>query len=421
MAGFAKAFDAVTDAASTAWGFAMHFSNSSPDQPKVDVSGDRSLQTLDLHPSRRNPLEDSLNGMFAGMVKSGETILENWMKRDGEDVEVFEQFCLLASELVSNTAFGKNCMEANNKSPHMGWVVKKNDAFESKKHEQSKTLEELFRKGFPGKPFATNQESEKNNKYSNEEIAHECMAFCFVGCTATASILGWMVHMLSRDKNLQERARKEVIEIFGCEYINPEGIEKLTVIDKILEDCARLYPLVPFKLKVSNGNAEEQPDGDKRNPTVFHFGHGRGAWLGWNFAKLEAKVVLSMILRRFVFTLSPAYNHSPVRGFTVTPKHGIRVILQVRREESKTVKIIKTVGIVAGVAAAAWGISKLLGPDEPVPKPEEGKKVKMMKNPGRPHELIARSPFEETPAQRFKRNRELAKAEKLAKRALGIK
>lgn len=416
MAGFAKAFGAVTDAASTAWGLAKHLSNSSPDQPK----GDRSLQTLDLHPSHRNPLEDSLNGMFAGMVKSGETILESWMKRDGEDVEVFEQFCLLASELVSNTAFGNNCSKANNKSPQ-GWVVKKNDAIQFKKHEQTKTVEEIFWNDFAGKLIATNGESEKNKKNSNEEeIVEECKAFCYVGCTATASLLGWAIHMLSRDKTLQERARNEVIEIFGCGDPNPEGIEKLTVIDKILEDCARLYPLVPFKLKVTNGNAEEQPDKDKRNPVVFQFGHGRGAWLGFNFAKLEAKVVLSMILRRFVFTLSPAYIHSPVRGFTVTPKHGIRVILHVRREESKTIKIIKTVGIVAGVAVAAWGITKLLGPDEPVPKPEEGKKVKMMKNPGRPHESIARNPFEETPAQRFRRNRELAKAEKLAKHALGI-
>lgn len=393
MAAFAKAFGALTDAASTAWGLGNYLSNSSPDQIKGSpLSGNPGPQTL-----------DRLNAMFAGMVESGETILESWVKRDGEDVEVFEQFARMASKLVADTAFEKNCSEANTKSTHMGCMGKKNDATEPKKHEQSKIMEELLRIDLHGKLLAVNQESEKNKKYSKEEeVAEECKAFCLVACTATASLLGWTIHMLSRDKKLQERAREEVIEIFGCEDPNPEGIEKLTLMDKILEDSARLYPLVPAKLKLPNG---------------------RGAWLGLNFAKLETKVVLSMILRRFNFTISPAYTHSPVQGFTVTPRHGIRVILQVRREESRAMKIVKTAGVVAGVAVAAWGITKLLGsfgPDEPLPRPEEGKKVKMMKNPGRPHELIARDPFEMTPAQRFKANRQLAKAEKLAKRGLGI-
>ncbi|CAH9110909.1 unnamed protein product [Cuscuta europaea] len=90
-----------------------------------------------------------------------------------------------------------------------------------------------------------------------------------------------------------------------------------------------------------------------------------------------------------------------------------------RSEESRTMKIVKTVGVVAGVAVAAWGITKLFGsfgPDDPVSKPEQRKK--MMKNPGRPHQVIERNGFESAPAVRFKMNHELKKAEKLAK---GIK
>ncbi|CAH9113627.1 unnamed protein product [Cuscuta epithymum] len=121
-------------------------------------------------------------------------------------------------------------------------------------------------------------------------------------------------------------------------------------------------------------------------------------------------------------TLSPACIHSPVYTPVVTPRHGIRVILRVRIVESKTMKIIKNVGVVVGVAVAAWGITKLFGsfgPNELVSNPEQRKK--MMKNPGRPHQLIERNGFESAPAVRFKMNRELKKAEKLAKVALGIK
>ncbi|CAH9128892.1 unnamed protein product [Cuscuta epithymum] len=397
MAGFAKAFSAARDAASTAWGSTKQLPNSPTDQPKA---GDQTSQTADLQVFLLKPSEEILNGMFSSMVKSGETILENWMKRDGEDVEVFEQFSLLASEIVSSTIFGKNCLETNGKSLDIG-------------------------KDLLGKLLEADQESEKNKKVSiEEENSNECKAFCFVGYTATTSLLSWTIHMLSRDKSLQEKVRNEVIEIFGCEDLHPEGIAKLTIMDKILEDCERSYPLVPFiRVKVVKGYEEKQPDKDKTNLITSQlFGCDRGTCLGLDFAKIEAKVVLSMILRRVLFSLSPAYIHSPVYSSMITPRHGIRVVLQVQIEESKTMKIVKTVGVVAGVAVAAWGITKLFGsfgPGEPVSKPEQRKK--MMKNPGRPHQVIERNGFESAPAVRFKMNRELKKAEKLAKAALGIK
>nr|GMD14987.1 cytochrome P450 CYP749A22-like [Ipomoea batatas]GMD14993.1 cytochrome P450 CYP749A22-like [Ipomoea batatas] len=175
--------------------------------------------------------------------------------------------------------------------------------------------------------LVANEESKNSSKISIEEVADEYRAFCYVGCVATTSLLGWAVHKLSRDKNLQERARKEV--------------------DEIIEDCQRQYPLLPF----TKGTAQEQSVPFK--PSCY----SAGTHLGLNFAKIEAKVVLSMILRRFAFTLSPSYIHSPVQGFTVTPQHGIRVILhKLEQEGSQMTRIVKTVGVIATVGVAAWGV-----------------------------------------------------------------
>nr|GMC82100.1 cytochrome P450 CYP749A22-like [Ipomoea batatas] len=200
------------------------------------------------------------------------------------------------------------------------------------------------------KLLVANQESEKSSsKISIEEVADEYKAFCYVGCVATTSLLGWAVHKLSRDKNLQERARKEVIQMFGCENPNPDGIAKLKIVSTnvtILE-WMRL-------LKIVRGNTLSFPSPrELRKNNLYPFKspcYSAGTHLGLNFAKIEAKVVLSMILRRFAFTLSPTYIHSPVQGFTVTPKHGIRVILhKLEQEGSQFTRIVKTVGVIATI------------------------------------------------------------------------
>ena len=57
------------------------------------------------------------------------------------------------------------------------------------------------------------------------------------------------------------------------------------------------------------------------------FGMGPRTCVGFNFATIEAKIALSMILQRYSFTLSPAYVHSPFQFLTVRPQHGLQVIL----------------------------------------------------------------------------------------------
>ncbi|KAL6187843.1 hypothetical protein ACLB2K_039238 [Fragaria x ananassa] len=53
------------------------------------------------------------------------------------------------------------------------------------------------------------------------------------------------------------------------------------------------------------------------------FGMGPRNSVGFNFATTEAKIVLSMILQRYSFSLSPGYVRSPFKYTTVRPQHGV--------------------------------------------------------------------------------------------------
>lgn len=59
------------------------------------------------------------------------------------------------------------------------------------------------------------------------------------------------------------------------------------------------------------------------------FGAGPRACAGQHFALAELKVILSLLLSKFSFSLSPSYQHCPVVRVNIVPGNGI--ILHVRR------------------------------------------------------------------------------------------
>lgn len=77
----------------------------------------------------------------------------------------------------------------------------------------------------------------ENKKHGNgrsglsiDDIIEECKVFYLAGQETTADLLVWSMILLSSYKNWQERARKEVLDIFGDRKPHIDGLSRLKTV-----------------------------------------------------------------------------------------------------------------------------------------------------------------------------------------------
>ena len=78
----------------------------------------------------------------------------------------------------------------------------------------------------------------------------------------------------------------------------------------------------PLRFRDGVGRAAAHPN------ALLAFSLGQRSCIGKDFAMLEAKVTLALILRRFAFEVAPEYVHAPAAFLTVQPSKGLPVVLR---------------------------------------------------------------------------------------------
>jgi cytochrome P450 len=210
------------------------------------------------------------------------------------------------------------------------------------------------------------QEGGTNNAMTTQDVIDECKLFYIAGHETTTSSLTWMLVLLSIHPEWQERAREEVIELFGKSKPDYEGLNRLKIVTMIMNEVMRLYPPVNvierrttaevkirdityppginFLLPIIFLHRDPEswgPDANEFKPERFAegiskasvpgaflpFGGGPRVCIGQNFSMLEAKLCLVRILQHFRFELSPAYAHAPYEFITMRPQYGAQIII----------------------------------------------------------------------------------------------
>ncbi|XVF43277.1 hypothetical protein PTKIN_Ptkin02bG0027500 [Pterospermum kingtungense] len=347
---------------------------------------------------------ESLKNMIPAMIASVESMLKRWKQYEGKEIEVFEEFRLLTSEVISRTAFGSSYIEGEKifdmllkltvlanrnmfkaRFPGMSKLWKTADEVESeklvkgihnsvmgivKKREEKVASGEAnsFGTDFLGSLINGYHDADQKNRLCVQDLVDECKTFYFAGQETTNSLLAWAVLLLAIHQDWQEKARQEVIKVFGNRNPHSEGIGRLKIMTMIINETLRLYPppnniarkveeevqlgklilppdlnlVVPIlalhhdpelwgddvNLFKPERFAEGVANATKHNAAAFiPFGLGPRSCVGMSFAMTEAKTALSMFLQRYSISLSPTYSHSPFILLLLQPQHGIQVML----------------------------------------------------------------------------------------------
>lgn len=211
-------------------------------------------------------------------------------------------------------------------------------------------------------------DSKVTPKLNMKEIMENCKSFFFAGHETTSNLLTWSVFLLSTHPEWHEKLREEVLTECGMGIPDADMLSKLKFVNMFLLEVLRLYcPVImlirraPEDMKLGNLMIPKETcltiplvkihrskeywgeDANEFKPLRFAsgvskagkhpnallaFSIGPRVCIGQNFAMLEAKTVLALILQRFSLSLSPEYKHAPIDHVTLHPQYGLPIIVK---------------------------------------------------------------------------------------------
>ncbi|EOY29240.1 hypothetical protein QUC31_020891 [Theobroma cacao] len=203
---------------------------------------------------------------------------------------------------------------------------------------------------------------------SQQFIVDNCKNIYFAGHETTAITASWCLMLLALHPGWQSRIQAEVAQVCKNGLPDADSISRLKTVTMVIQETMRLYPPAAFvsrealkETRIGNILVPKGvfiwtliptlhrdpdlwgPDANEFKPERFingvskackspqgyiPFGLGTRLCLGKNFAMVQLKVLLSLIVSRFSFSLSPSYRHSPAFRMLVEPEHGVCIHIQ---------------------------------------------------------------------------------------------
>jgi cytochrome P450 len=197
----------------------------------------------------------------------------------------------------------------------------------------------------------------------DELILSESMQLLVAGHETSSNALSWMLYLLSSRPDCLERVRQEFDSVLGGAPLSYSDVPKFEFASQVIQEALRLYP--PFwmvdRMAVADDRAGDLaiPRGSTvilfvygahhapeywENPEVFDpqrftkeneklrtpftylpFGGGPRGCIGGNYAMLQILMILSVLLRRYDFQLTPGQTIEARPMVILRPKHGIRM------------------------------------------------------------------------------------------------
>jgi cytochrome P450 len=198
---------------------------------------------------------------------------------------------------------------------------------------------------------------------SDELVLSESMQLLVAGHETSSNALSWLFYLLSSHPDCLDRVRQELDSVLGGAPLSPMDLPRLEFTTQVIQEGLRLYP--PFwiidRLAVDDDHAGDFdiPKGSTvivyvygahhasrhwENPETFDperflkgneklrvpftylpFGGGPRVCIGNHYAMLQILMIVSELLRRYDFELTPGQTIQARPMVILRPKHGIHM------------------------------------------------------------------------------------------------
>jgi len=198
---------------------------------------------------------------------------------------------------------------------------------------------------------------------SDDLVLSESMQLLVAGHETSSNALSWLLYLLSSRPDCVERVRQEFDSVLGERPMNYSDVPKFEFTTQVIMEAMRLYP--PFwmvdrmaladdragDLDIPKGSTvvvfiygthhspqywdqaesfspERFAKAKEKQPTPFShlpFGAGPRGCIGGNYAMLQMLMILSVLLRKYDFSLVPGQTIEARPMVILRPEHGIRM------------------------------------------------------------------------------------------------
>jgi retinoid hydroxylase len=194
---------------------------------------------------------------------------------------------------------------------------------------------------------------EDGNKFTETQVINQAIGFLFAGHDTTSSLMSWLLFELGNHTEWRQRLRDEQQQVMGDQPIELSHLRQLPNMTNAIKEGERMYPPAFIICRMAMADIEfsgylipagwficifpmmthrlpeiyEKPDcfdpdrfappreEDTKQPySLIGFGGGVHSCIGVELAKMEMKIILSTLLQKYDWTVTPTIAEiAPVR------------------------------------------------------------------------------------------------------------
>ena len=213
-------------------------------------------------------------------------------------------------------------------------------------------------------------DEDRGRGMTDRQVRDEAMTILLAGHETTANALTWTWYLLSQSPEVERRLHEEIDRVLEGRLPGVADVDRLPYTTRIVTESMRLYPpawlvgrravneyrigpyyvpprsIIVMSQWIVHRDSRYYEEPDRFEPdrwtsefkaalprfAYFPFGGGPRQCIGESFAWMELVLLVATLAQQWKFELVPGHPVVPQAAVTLRPKHGMKMIVNVRQQ-----------------------------------------------------------------------------------------